>query len=51
MFSKEFMRYLMNYEPAGCECDKKDECTVREIEFREPKTKVLAKVYLTINRK
>jgi hypothetical protein len=51
MFSKEFMRYLINYEPAGYECEEKQVSTVKEIEFRQPKRGELAKVYVTINKK
>ena len=49
MFSKEFMRYLLNYQPDGCEV--KEEKTVKTIEFKENRNGTLAKVYLTINSK
>ena len=48
MFSKEFMRYLINYQPDGCEV--KEQETVKEISFKDDKSSVLAKVYLTINK-
>ncbi len=48
MFSKEFMRYLINYQPDGYEV--KEQETVKEISFKDNKSAVLAKVYLTINK-
>ena len=49
MFSKEFMRYLIGYQPDGCETQKVD--TVKEIRFNDKNKGLLAKVYLTINSK
>ena len=48
MFSNEFMRYLINYQPDGCEVKKED--TIKKIEFKPPRKGTLAKVYLTINK-
>ncbi|MCD8378625.1 MAG: hypothetical protein LUB59_07560, partial [Candidatus Gastranaerophilales bacterium] len=45
MFSKEFMRFLINYEPENCEV-KKGETTVKEIEFKRVHG-TAAKVYVT----
>lgn len=49
MFSKEFMRYLINYQPDGCEVNQKKE-QVKEIEFKQTPNKEFAKVYLAIKR-
>ena len=49
MFSNDFMRYLINYQPDGCE-EKKVE-TIKEIEFKTPKKGTLAKVYITASNK
>lgn len=49
MFSKEFMRYLINYQPEGCEVKKPE--TVKKIEFKDDRNGLLAKVYLTVNSK
>ena len=50
MFSKEFMSYLINYQPDGCEVVKKEEPSVKEIRFKDCKGSNLAKVYLTLNK-
>lgn len=49
MFSKEFMRYLLNYEPDGYETKKVE--TVKEIEFKNNNGGRLAKVFLSVNTK
>ena len=49
MFSKEFMRYLINYQPEGCETKQVE--TVKSIEFKDKNSSILAKIYLTINSK
>lgn len=43
------MRYLINYQPAGCEVKEKE--TLKEIEFKNPSKGKLANVYLTLNNK
>ena len=48
MFSKEFMRYLIGYQPDGFEV--KECSTIKEIKFKDNNTGILAKVYLTINK-
>lgn len=42
------MRYLLNYQPDGFEDVKKNFETKKEIPFKDVKTKVFAKEYLTI---
>ena len=49
MFSKEFMRYLINYQPAGFEYEEKD--SVKKIEFKDNKKGCLAKVYVSVTQK
>ncbi len=51
MFSKEFMHYLMNYEPAGFEHKETETETVKTIEFKNEHRGLLAKVYVTVNKK
>ena len=43
------MRYLINYQPDGCEEKKVD--TVKEIEFKTPTSGKYAKVYLPIHNR
>lgn len=49
MFSKEFMRYLINYQPDGIE--PKQQNSVKEIAFKSDSNGVMAKVYVTLNQK
>lgn len=49
MFSDEFLRYLINYQPDGCEVEKQNQSTEKEIEFKTESHFTPAKVYLTIN--
>lgn len=51
MFSKEFMRYLINYQPDGFEKDEKSISSIKEIEFKNHSTGIPAKVYLTLKKK
>lgn len=51
MFSKEFMRYLINYQPDGFEYDEKKTESVKSIEFKNRHKGLLAKAYVTINSK
>ena len=51
MFSKEFMRYLMNYEPAGFEHEETKSEKVKTIEFKNKHNGLLAKAYVTIKLK
>ncbi len=51
MFSKEFMRYLMNYEPAGFEHEEPKTEKVKAIEFKNEHRGLLAKAYVTIKLK
>ena len=48
MFSNEFMRYLINYQPDGCEDKKVD--TIKEIKFNDKNKGTPAKVFLTVNK-
>lgn len=48
MLSKEFMRYLINYQPDGSEM--KEKSHVKEIEFKDNNSGILAKVYLTLHK-
>lgn len=51
MFSKEFMRYLINYQPDGFEYDEKKTEQVKSIEFKDRNKGLLAKVYVSVNSK
>ena len=51
MFSKELMKYLMNYNSDVVNDIKKENLTVKEIRFNQPKYGMLAKEYVTINKK
>lgn len=51
MFSKDFMRYLINYQPDGYNCAEQQLNTVKEIKFKDNNKGILAKVYVTLNKK
>ena len=51
MFSKEFMRYLINYQPDGCECNEKNTSTVKEIEFKNKGKGTPVHVWVNISTK
>ena len=48
MFSQEFMRFLINYQPDGDDVQKSE--TVKEIKFKDNCGSYLAKVYITIKK-
>ena len=42
------MRYLINYQPDGCEV--KEESHIKKIDFKDNNKGTLAKVYLTLHK-
>ena len=51
MFSKEFMRYLINYQPDGYNCSEKSESSIKEIEFKTRNNGSPLRVFVSINSK
>ena len=51
MFSNNFMRYLINYQPDGFEYNEKSEQTTREIKFNDRNHGTPLKVFVTLDKK
>ena len=51
MFSKDFMRYLISYQPDGIEYNEKTKQTTKEINFKNKGRGLPASVLVTIGKK